>query len=88
MSTPVAPTFANLFQSAREEKYIYSMNNLFIWYIKLWPTFIDDVLIVWSGSEEQFGEFLEYINVNRLNMEFTGNYGKRGTIPQCTVDHR
>lgn len=73
MGTPVVPTFANLFLTAWEEKYIYSTNNPFIQYFK----FIEDVLIVWSGSEVQFGEFLEYINENRLNMEFTSYYVNR-----------
>lgn len=77
MGTPVAPTFANLFLAAWEEKYIYNINNPYIRYIKLWSRFIDDILIVWGGSEQQVGEFLEYINKNTLNMEFMGNYGEK-----------
>lgn len=75
MGTPVAPTLANLFLALWEERTIYSTNNPFIRYIEHWSRFIDDVMVVWSGSAEQFEAFLAYINLNGINMQFTGNFG-------------
>lgn len=75
MGTLVAPTFANLFLALWEERVIYNVKNPFIRYIESWTRFIDDVMIVWSGSEVQFGDFLQYINENDINMTFTGTFG-------------
>lgn len=75
MGTPVAPTFANLFLALWEEEFIYSVNNPYLRYIAKWLRFIDDVVIVWTGSQEQFNAFMQYLNVNNINMQFTGNYG-------------
>lgn len=33
------------------------------------------MVVVWSGSPEQFDAFLRYIHNNSINMEFTGNFG-------------
>lgn len=84
MGTPVASTFADLFLALWEEKYIFSTDNLFISYIRHWSRFIDDVLIVWLGTQEHLVEFLEYINVNDMNMQFTGNFGN-GEVESLNV---
>lgn len=58
MGTPVTPTFTNLFLALWEERMIYSTSNPYIRYIEHWSRFIDDVVVVWSGSHEQFDAFL------------------------------
>lgn len=70
MGSLVAPTVAYYILEYWEEKYIYNMGNPFVKYIQHWSCFIDDLLIVWPGSEEQFGEFVEYVNKNYMNTEF------------------
>lgn len=54
---------------------IYNVNNPYIRFIESWTRFIDDVLVVWSGTGEQFEDFLIYINNNEINMAFTGTFG-------------
>lgn len=74
MGTPVAPTFADLFLAHQEERFVHNVKNPFIKYIKYWSTFIDDVLVIWSGTEEQYNEFIRYINDSDVNISFTANY--------------
>lgn len=37
--------------------------------------FIDIILVIWSGTEEQFNAFVCYMNDNDINMNFRANYG-------------
>lgn len=75
MGTPVAPTLANLFLAIWEEEFIYSVNNPHISSIKYWGRYLDDTLILWDGPREEFFDFVEYLNHNSVNMQFTAEWG-------------
>ena len=53
MVTPCAPQLANLFLSYFENKFSFINNNIIIW-----KRYIDDVLLIWSGTKEDLDSFL------------------------------
>ena len=54
MGTKMAPTYANLFMGKLEEK----LNELGKPNIILWKRFIDDIFIIWSGSESELTTYM------------------------------
>jgi hypothetical protein len=39
-------------------------------FIHTWKRFIDDILIIWTGNEEQFSEFFDFLNSYHPTMKF------------------
>ena len=58
MGTKMAPAYANLFMGKLEEK----INDFGKPNIILWKWFIDDIFIIWSGSESEFTTYMSTIN--------------------------
>lgn len=58
-----------------EEEFIYIATNPYISSIKYWRRFLDDTLILWDGPEEEFYTFLDYLNINPINIQFTVEFG-------------
>ncbi|XP_077117073.1 uncharacterized protein LOC143773549 [Ranitomeya variabilis] len=76
MGTPVACTFANLFLAVFEENYVYSAKNAFLKHIRLFLRYVDDVFLVWDGTEEEFEDFVSHLNTtNQMGMSFTSVFG-------------
>ena len=61
MGTKMAPAYANLFMGRLETKLINKAPNL----IHTWKRFIDDIFIIWTGSTEEFKEFM--LNINQIH---------------------
>lgn len=57
METRVAPTYANLFMGSFEEKYIYGDED-FKSKIILCKRFIDDLIFIWKGDQEEAMSFV------------------------------
>ncbi len=52
MGIPIAPNYAHLFMGKFEHDHVYN-NNPFQSNIKVWMCYIDDCLMIWSGSEQE-----------------------------------
>ena len=74
MGTRAAPTFANLFMG-KIDKLIqkaafFGTKNLIMFYKR----FIDDILLIWCGTEAELLQFLDTINSLHPTIKFTCEY--------------
>lgn len=67
MGTKMAPAYANLFMADLEEKILANSPIDPI----LWKRYIDDVLCIWPGSQEQLQDFIKYLNRAHPTIKFT-----------------
>ena len=59
MDSKCAPSYANIFMSWCEEKFIFPLlTNLSDFYRR----FIDGIIIIWNGTKTEFDDFSEKIN--------------------------
>lgn len=72
MGANVAPSFAIIFMNFLEESSIYP-SPLFT-AAKLYLRFIDDIFMVWKGSEESLSLFMSYLNSISPTISFTSEY--------------
>ena len=70
--TKIAPAYVNLFIDRLERQLILDAH------IKpyLWLRYIDDIFMVWTGSEEELSEFLNYINKAHATIKFTWTWSR------------
>ena len=73
MGTRCARTVANLFMGKMEHKILQSQFVDKI-YKRFWRRFIDDILLIWTGTEAELEEFLNYINTLHPTIKFTASY--------------
>lgn len=71
MGAKYAPSVANLFLNRWEEEQIFSVHRA---NLKLYRRYIDDIIIIWKGSEEELQAFFDEINQNIYGITFTGNW--------------
>ena len=69
MGTPMAPSIANLFMGWLE-KNMLSQSPVYI-DEKVWKRFIDDIFLLWTGTEADLDRFLKYINTFHPTIKFT-----------------
>lgn len=72
MGTACAPNYANLYLG-HWERQLFQCEKLqpFLSYILCWHRFIDDVLVIWTGSGSELQEFMSLLNDNLFNLRFT-----------------
>lgn len=71
MGTRVAPTFANIFMSFIEKTMLRTWTGpMPLWYKR----FIDDCIMLWTGTEEQLVQFLTHINNIHPLIKFKASY--------------
>ena len=71
MGTKCAPSYANLFMGYFEERYIYPhIANKNILYLR----YIDDIFLIWTGSEHELNDFIEMINNVHPSIKFDTEY--------------
>ena len=70
MGTRVAPTYANLFMGKLEKEILQNCPQHLKQFIHTWKRFIDDILIIWTGTEESFLEFFNYLNSYHSTIKF------------------
>ena len=75
MGTIMAPQYANLFLGYLEEKKI--LNTRFRKFMKIFLRFLDDIFLVWSGSENELKSFINYLNQIHDTIKFTHTYSKK-----------
>ena len=67
MGTQVAPSFANIFMSWFEDKFVYTYTPKPL----LWKRYIDDVFMIWPHGQESLNTFMEHLNASHNTIKFT-----------------
>ena len=71
MGTPMAPTISNLFMGWLEEKILTNspvpIDCIF------WKRYIDDIFLLWTGTDDQWDIFFNYINNIHDTIKFTNH---------------
>lgn len=70
MGVHFAPCYANLFMGFWEGFHIW-FQNPFARHLVYYRRYIDNVLIIWDGSLDAFGESASYSNSNQFVIKFT-----------------
>ena len=68
MGNIMAPSYSGIFMGELEQRLIQLDPER----IKLWLRYIDDILIMWSGTQTEFQTFLNNCNQLHPTMKFTG----------------
>ena len=74
MGTICAPTVANIFMGVFEKDLLERAPGKQYIYKKFWRRFIDDILLIWTGSEEELKEFLAFMDSIHPTIKFTSDY--------------
>ncbi|XP_031751078.1 uncharacterized protein LOC116408410 [Xenopus tropicalis] len=77
MGAKFAPTYANLYMGWWEESHIYGDTSGYAHKIVLYKRYVDDLLLIWCGTEGEFTHFVDKININDLNLKFTYEFHKQ-----------
>ena len=72
MGTRVAPTYANIFMSDFEDKFVYTYPKQPLF----WARFIDDIFMVWEYGEEELQKFILHLNTIHATIKFTSEYSQ------------
>ena len=67
MGTKMAPSYANLFMGDLELQLLELGKPR----IHMWKRFIDDIFLIWTGSQQQLDEFMGKINSHHRTIKFT-----------------
>ena len=70
MGTRVAPTYANIFMGKLEKLMLLKCPESLRKFLHTWKRFIDDIIVIWTGSEEQFSQFFNFLNSFHPTMKF------------------
>ena len=68
MGTKCAPPFANLFMGSLEEQALASWTGT---HPLLWLRFLDDILMLWIGTNLELNTFLQHLNSRMTSIKFT-----------------
>ncbi len=72
MGSKMAPSFASLFCGMFEHLFVLNPGaNEFLGHIVLWKRYIDDVFLIWSGTESELLEFHSLVNNKCSTLTFT-----------------
>ena len=69
MGTKLAPSYAKLFMTKFEEKYVYT----YPLQPKLWKRLIDDIFIIWPHGMDSLLEFINHLNIVHPTINFTSD---------------
>ena len=73
MGTKCAPPFANLYLATLEERALEQWTGTAP---QAWMRFLDDVLMLWTGGEEELQELLNHLNSQVSSIKFTMKHSK------------
>ncbi|XP_069484193.1 serine/threonine-protein kinase 38-like isoform X1 [Ambystoma mexicanum] len=71
MGAAFAPSLAVIFMSEYEQQLIFNTNNPFHEKISRWFRYIDDIIFIWRGDETALENFLEWINSQTSEIQFS-----------------
>ena len=81
MGTKVAPSYANLFMGQLEKKLLKSLPKQPL----IYKRFIDDIFMVFEGSEQELTQFITLCNNFHHSIKFTAEYSKTRAIFLDTI---
>ncbi|XP_071999215.1 uncharacterized protein [Engystomops pustulosus] len=76
MGAACAPSYANLFLGLWERDIFLTNPKHHIEKVQLWSRYIDDVIMIWQGTEDELHEFMSDLNTNSLNIKLTYRMGR------------
>ena len=74
MGTKCATTYANIFMGKFEDEYIQPIIKD---YCKLYVRYIDDIFLIWTGTQEQFHATMNIINASHDSIKFDYQISKK-----------
>jgi hypothetical protein len=74
MGTFCAPTVANMFLGVFEKDLLKRAPGRQHIYKNFWKRYIDDILLIWTGTEEELKKFLAFIDTLHPTIKFTSDY--------------
>ncbi|KAM4038417.1 uncharacterized protein ACNLHF_016739 [Anomaloglossus baeobatrachus] len=76
MGCSCAPSYANLYLGWWEDTMVFQEPcSKWVQYITYWGRYIDDVLVLWTGTVDSFQEFVKDLNINNIGLSFTYDIG-------------
>ena len=69
MGTKLAPSYANIFMTKFEEKYVYT----YPLQPKLQKRFIDDIFMIWPHGMDSLLKFIDHLNTVHPTIKFTSD---------------
>lgn len=75
MGAKFAPSYANLTMGLWENRFIWN-NNSFAKHLVFFGRYIDDIIIIWGGSQSLIDNFVLHCNINDLGLSFTSACNK------------
>lgn len=76
IGTKFAPSFANLNMGVYEDMYIMGQHPLRNCIVK-YKCYIDDLIFVWKGTENNFHELTNYLNINDWGLTLSGEISSK-----------
>ena len=70
MGSPLSPLLTEIYMAHFEETIFYS-NSTLIKNIHFWCRYVDDVFCIWTGTERQLHQFLNFLNDINHKIQFT-----------------
>ena len=74
MGACYAPSLANLFMGLWEEHFVYSHDNPYRNMITFYGRYIDDLVFLFSGTEQELTSFHRYLNNTNKNLKLSIQY--------------
>ena len=74
MGTRCAPNYAILFMANLEEEMLQAHHSP----PSIWYRFIDDIFMIWNGTETSLNNFLEFLNGYHQTIKFTEEHSQSG----------
>ncbi|CAJ0966647.1 unnamed protein product [Ranitomeya imitator] len=74
MGANMAPTYANVVMSVLEEDFVYVSHHFGL--VAAWWRYIDDIFLIWTGTEDLLHDFHQYLNTVDDTIKFTLVYSK------------
>ncbi|CAJ0966225.1 unnamed protein product [Ranitomeya imitator] len=71
MGAACAPSFAGLFLGYWERGVLGGDGPWGADHVQCWLRYIDDLFIIWQGTEKQLQDFMQQLNVNNFNIKLT-----------------
>ncbi|GJQ73674.1 hypothetical protein Trydic_g14012 [Trypoxylus dichotomus] len=81
MGSPLSPVIANIFTEASEHEAIESSRMK----PKCWYRYVDDIFVIWPHGPRTLEEFLQHINKQHVNVNFTMEIEEDGNLPFLDV---
>lgn len=75
MGVTCAPSYANLFLECCEWQIFLTDPVPMMEKVQIWNRYIDDIIMIWQGTESELDEFMQHLNKYNLNIKLTYKFG-------------